>query len=126
MTAAREAALRGRSVLLLEARERLGGRTWSGRVARSRRSSTAAPGCTGTSPTPGPSSPVPACRVEVSGDAEMAGWYVGSERRSGSIEQRDEIARRGWDRFVDGVRDGVAGAARSDSRRSTRWRASTG
>ena len=29
VTAAREAALRGRSVLLLEARERLGGRTWS-------------------------------------------------------------------------------------------------
>ena len=29
VTAAREAALRGRSVLLLEARERLGGRTWT-------------------------------------------------------------------------------------------------
>src|SRR2546421_299264 len=29
VTAAREAALRGRSVLLLEARDRLGGRTWS-------------------------------------------------------------------------------------------------
>jgi monoamine oxidase len=28
VTAAREAALRGRSVLLLEARDRLGGRTW--------------------------------------------------------------------------------------------------
>ena len=29
VTAAREAALRGRSVLLLEARDRLGGRTWT-------------------------------------------------------------------------------------------------
>ncbi len=29
VTAAREAALRGRSVLLLEGRERLGGRTWT-------------------------------------------------------------------------------------------------
>jgi monoamine oxidase len=29
VTAAREAALRGRSVLLLEARDRLGGRTWN-------------------------------------------------------------------------------------------------
>ena len=29
VTAARESALRGRSVLLLEARDRLGGRTWS-------------------------------------------------------------------------------------------------
>jgi monoamine oxidase len=29
VTAAREAALQGRSVLLLEARDRLGGRTWT-------------------------------------------------------------------------------------------------
>jgi monoamine oxidase len=29
VTAARECALRGRDVLLLEARDRLGGRTWS-------------------------------------------------------------------------------------------------
>ena len=29
VTAAREASLRGRSVLLLEARDRLGGRTWT-------------------------------------------------------------------------------------------------
>ena len=29
VTAAREASLRGRDVLLLEARDRLGGRTWS-------------------------------------------------------------------------------------------------
>ena len=34
VTAAREAALRGRSVLLLEARDRLGGRTWTGRLER--------------------------------------------------------------------------------------------
>ncbi|MBV8217958.1 MAG: FAD-dependent oxidoreductase, partial [Solirubrobacterales bacterium] len=34
-----------------------------------------------------------------------AGWYVGAERRTGSIDARDEIARRGWDRFVNGVRD---------------------
>jgi pseudooxynicotine oxidase len=46
-------------------------------------------------------------RVEVSDDAQMAAWYVGSERRSGSIEERDEIARRGWDRFVDGVREAL-------------------
>ena len=34
VTAAREAALRGRSVLLLEARDRLGGRTWTRRLER--------------------------------------------------------------------------------------------
>jgi hypothetical protein len=45
--------------------------------------------------------------VEVSGGAEVAGWYVGEERRSGSIEQRDAIARRGWDQFVDGVREAL-------------------
>ena len=33
-----------------------------------------------------------------------AGWYVAGERRSGSIAERDLIARRGWDRFVEGVR----------------------
>ncbi|HUA49004.1 MAG TPA: NAD(P)/FAD-dependent oxidoreductase [Solirubrobacteraceae bacterium] len=103
VTAAREAALRGRSVLLLEARERLGGRTWSGEwqgwpveyggawvhwhqphtwseLTRAR------------------------LRVEISDDAELAGWYVGNDRRYGSIDERDAIARRGWDRFVDGVR----------------------
>src|SRR4029077_11931889 len=36
-----------------------------------------------------------------------AGWYVGGERRSGTIEERDEIARRGWDRFVDGVEEAL-------------------
>ncbi|MGN6379144.1 MAG: flavin monoamine oxidase family protein [Gaiellales bacterium] len=104
VTAAREAAVRGRSVLLLEARDRIGGRTW-------------------TAPWNG----VPieygggwvhwhqphtwseitraGLPVEVSGDADVAAWYVGDERRSGSIAERDEIARRGWDRFVDGVDD---------------------
>ncbi len=55
VTAARECALRGRSVLLLEARDRLGGRTWSADVGRARRSSSAAPGFTGTSRTRSPS-----------------------------------------------------------------------
>src|SRR5262249_1589341 len=36
-----------------------------------------------------------------------AGWYVGDERRSGTLAQRDEIARRGWDEFVDGVEDAL-------------------
>ena len=106
VTAAREAALRGRSVLLLEARDRLGGRTWT---------------------TPWNGSEIEyggawvhwhqphtwseitraGLSVAVSDDAGVAGWYVGSERRTGSIEERDEIARRGWDRFVDGVREAL-------------------
>ena len=102
VTAAREAALRRRSVLLLEGRERLGGRTWSGEWhgwpieyggawvhwhqphTWSELTRAGLP-------------------VELTDHAQLAGWYVGSERRSGSIEERDEIARRGWDRFVDGV-----------------------
>jgi len=102
VTAAREAALRGRSVVLLEARDRLGGRTW-------------------TSPWDGHEieygggwvhwhqphtwSEITRAGLQVvlSDDAEVASWYVGDERRSGTIAERDAIARRGWDMFVDGV-----------------------
>ena len=102
VTAAREAAQRGRSVLLLEARERLGGRTW-------------------TAPWEG----VPieygggwvhwhqphtwseitraGLAVALSDDAQEASWFVGPLRRTGTIADRDAIADRGWTRFVDGV-----------------------
>jgi monoamine oxidase len=106
VTAAREAALRGRKVLLLEARDRLGGRTW-------RQEWHGWPIEYGGAwvhwhqPHTWSELTRAGLRVEVSGDAQMAAWYVGSERRSASIEQRDEIARRGWDRFVDGVRQAL-------------------
>ncbi len=102
VTAAREAALRGRSVLLLEARERLGGRTWTAPWA-------------GTSieyggawvhwhqPHTWSEITRAGLKVNVSADADVAAWYVGEQRRSGAVAERDEIARRGWDRFVDGV-----------------------
>jgi monoamine oxidase len=102
VTAAREAAIRGRSVLLLEARHRLGGRTWTS-------------GWNGSSIEYGggwvhwhqPHAWAEITRagleVALSGDAQHAGWYVGDERRSATIEERDAIAQRGWDRFVDGV-----------------------
>jgi monoamine oxidase len=103
VTAAREVALHGRSVLLLEARDRLGGRTWSAdwdgipiehgggwvhwhqphtwsEITRA------------------------GLRVELSEDAQRAHWWVGGERRHGTIAERDAIAERGWNRFVDGVR----------------------
>jgi monoamine oxidase len=106
VTAAREAALRGRSVTLLEARDRLGGRTWT------------APWGDGNIEYGGgwvhwhqPHTWSEITRgglaVELSPNAEVAGWYVGDERRDGTMAERDEIARRGWDRFVDGVEDAL-------------------
>ena len=106
VTAARECAQRGRRTLLLEARDRLGGRTWSSRWhdmpieyggawvhwhQPHTFSELTRAGLT----------------VSVSDDAGRAFWYVGGERRTGTIEQRDAIARRGWDRFVDGVREAL-------------------
>jgi monoamine oxidase len=102
VTAAREAALRGWSVLLLEARDRLGGRTWTApwngiaieygggwvhwhqphtwsEITRA------------------------GLRVALSDDAEVASWFVGDERHAATIGERDAIANRGWSRFVDGV-----------------------
>ena len=52
VTAARESALRGRKTVLLEGRERLGGRTWSTDWDGTQDRSSAAPGCTGISRTP--------------------------------------------------------------------------
>jgi pseudooxynicotine dehydrogenase len=106
VTAARELALRGRSVVLLEARDRLGGRTWSAdwdgipieyggawvhwhqphtwsEITRA------------------------GLRVELSADAERAHWWVGDERREGTIPERDAIAERGWNRFVEGVHEAL-------------------
>ncbi|HEY3726079.1 MAG TPA: NAD(P)/FAD-dependent oxidoreductase [Solirubrobacteraceae bacterium] len=102
VTAARECALRGRSVLLLEARDRLGGRTWSVDWEGTQIEYGGAwvhwhqPHTFSELTRAG-------LRVVLSDDAERAGWYVGSQRRSGTIGERDAIARQGWDRFVDGV-----------------------
>jgi monoamine oxidase len=102
VTAAREAAQRGRSVLLLEARDRIGGRTWT------------APWAGGSIEYGGawvhwhqPHTWSEISRggldVEVSEDAESASWFVDGERRSGTIGDRDGIAEIGWNRFVEGV-----------------------
>jgi monoamine oxidase len=106
VTAARECALRGRRTLLLEARDRLGGRTWQadwngfpieygGAWVHWHQPHTFSEltraGLT----------------VTVSGNAGRAHWHVGDERREGTIEERDAIARRGWDRFVEGVREAL-------------------
>ena len=106
VTATREAALRRRSVLLLEARERLGGRTWS---AEWEGLPVEYGGAWVHWHQPHTWSEITRAglRVALSSDAERAGWYVGDVRREGTIEERDAIAARGWDRFVDGVRDAL-------------------
>jgi pseudooxynicotine dehydrogenase len=102
VTAARECALRGRDTLLLEARGRLGGRTWSADWGGSRVEYGGAwvhwhqPHTFSELTRAG-------LGVTVSEEAGQAVWYVDGERRGGTIAQRDAIARRGWDRFVDGV-----------------------
>jgi monoamine oxidase len=106
VTAAREAALCSRSVLLLEARDRLGGRTWNATWA-------------GTSieyggawvhwhqPHTWSEITRAGLKVSLSADPDVAGWYVGDDRHSGTITERDAIARRGWDRFVAGVEEAL-------------------
>src|SRR5579864_3121572 len=102
VTAAREATLRGRSALLLEARERLGGRTWT---APWNGSEIEYGGAWVHWHQPHTWSELTRAglRVNLSHNAERASWYVGEERREGRMAERDAIARRGWDRFVEGV-----------------------
>ncbi len=104
VTSAREAALQGRSVLLLEARDRLGGRTWSAEWD-------GVPieygGAWVHWHQPHTWSEISRAGLEValSDDPARASWYVGDDRREAGPADRDAIARRGWDQFVDGVEE---------------------
>jgi monoamine oxidase len=106
VTAAREAALRGRSVMLLEARDRLGGRTWTSDWAGN---SIEYGGAWVHWHQPHTWSEITRAGLGVilSDEAELASWYVDGDRRSAAIDERDAIAQRGWDRFVEGVRDAL-------------------
>jgi pseudooxynicotine oxidase len=102
LTASREIARQGRAVTLLEARDRLGGRTWT---QRWNGSSIEYGGAWVHWHQPHTWSEITraALPVRLGDDAQVASWYVDGRRRAGSIAERDAIARRGWDRFVDGV-----------------------
>ena len=106
VTAARECALLGRRTLLLEARDRLGGRTWN---SRWNGFAVEYGGAWVHWHQPHTFSELTRAglTVSVSDNADCAYWHVGPERRSGTVEERDEIARRGWDRFVDGVHEAL-------------------
>ena len=106
VTAARELARGGLTVLLLEARDRRGGRTWTD-------SWNGSPIERGGGwvhwhqPHVWTEITRAGLTVDVSEDAEVAAWFVGDERRSGTIAARDAIAERGWNLFVDGVGDAL-------------------
>jgi monoamine oxidase len=106
VTAAREVVLRGRSVLLLEARDRLGGRTWSADW-NGIRVEYGGGWVHWHQPHTWAEITRAGLRVELSEDAQRAHWWVGDERREGTIAERDAIAERGWNRFVDGVREAL-------------------
>src|ERR1700759_5084561 len=129
VTAARECALRGRRVVLLEARDRLGGRTWSTQWDGWQ---IEYGGAWVHWHQPHPFSEITRAGLPTTlgPDAQRAHWHVGGERREGTIAQRDAIAQKGWDQFVDGGREarpappGAAGAP-PHAARGRRQRAGT-
>lgn len=106
VTAARECRLQGLDVLLLEARERLGGRTWTA-PWRDLRIEYGGGWVHWHQPHTWSEITRAGLAVQLSDDPDVASWYVGDERRTGSIAERDAIAERGWNRFVDGVEEAL-------------------
>jgi monoamine oxidase len=102
VTAARETTVGGASTLVLEARDRLGGRTWTHRW-----NDTDVELGGGWVHWHQPHVWAEITRagvgVELGDDAQISSWFSGDERREGAISERDAIAERGWDQFVDGV-----------------------
>jgi monoamine oxidase len=102
VTAAREAARDGRSVLLLEGRDRLGGRTWTA-PWNGHQIEYGGGWVHWHQPHTFSEITRAGLTVELSGDPDVTAWYVGDDRRTGTITERDAIANRGWLQFVDGV-----------------------
>lgn len=104
VAAAREAVRAGRSALLLEARDRLGGRTWT--AAWNGHDIEYGGGWVHWHQ-PHTWSEVlrHGLGVEIGAPADQTWWHVGEERRRGTNAERDAIAKRGWDAFLEGVDD---------------------
>ena len=102
VTAAREAARDGRSVLLLEGRDRLGGRTWTA-PWKGHQIEYGGGWVHWHQPHTFSEITRAGLTVELSGDPDVTAWYVAEVRRTGTIAERDAIANRGWLQFVDGV-----------------------
>jgi len=101
VTAAREVARLGGSTILLEARDRLGGRTWTA-PWEGREIEYGGGWVHWHQPHTWSEITRAGLAVDLSEDAEEAGWFVGAKRRAGTIAERDAIAERGWDLFVAG------------------------
>ena len=102
VTAAREAARDGRSVLLLEGRARLGGRTWTA-LWNGHQIEYGGGWVHWHQPHTFSEITRAGLTVELSSGPDVTAWYVGDQRRTGTIAERDAIANRGWLQFVDGV-----------------------
>ena len=102
VSAAREVFRGGGRALLLEARDRLGGRTWTSSW-EGREVELGGQWVHWHQPHTWSEIRRHGLRVDLSEEEETAYWHVGGERRSGTRAERDAIALRGWDRFVDGV-----------------------
>jgi monoamine oxidase len=104
VTAARESVLGGAETLLLEARDRLGGRTWTQRWNETN-VELGGGWVHWHQPHVWAEITRAGLGVEIGEDAARASWYAGEERREGTIEERDAIAERGWNQFVADVED---------------------
>ena len=104
VTAARETALRGARTLVVEARDRLGGRTWT---APWEELDIELGGGWVHWHQPHTWSEIvrAGLEVEIGQETELAAWYIGDERRTGTIAERDAIAERGWNAFVSGAEE---------------------
>ena len=112
VTAAREAALQGRSVVLLEARDRLGGRTWNAAWGPSQIEYGGA-WVHWHQPHTWSELSRAGLAVTLGDDAEVAGWYVDGQRREGTIAERDAIAQARLGRVRRRRADRAAAAPRS-------------
>jgi len=106
LAAAREAAWAGRAVLLLEARDRLGGRTWTSEW-NSEAIEYGGQYVHWHQPHTFTEISRAGIALEVDRAPDETAWWVGNERRTGTMAQRDEIARAGWDLFVEGVTEAL-------------------
>jgi monoamine oxidase len=106
VTAAREATLGGADALLLEARDRLGGRTWT-RDWNGTDIELGGGWVHWHQPHVWSEITRAGIATERGEDAQASSWFAGDQRRTGSLAERDAIAERGWNRFVDGVLDAL-------------------